>query len=152
MSLDVSLFMPGMQHLRDSGPHIFVREDGQTKEISREEWDARFPGREPVMIEYEVDDTETVYSANITHNLNTMASNAGVYEALWRPEDIGATHAEQLILPLRLGMEMLRNTPDYFRQFNPTNSWGSYKVLLTFVENYLAACGVYPDAEISVSR
>ena len=28
---------------------------------------------------------ETVYCANITHNLNVMAGKAGIYEALWRP-------------------------------------------------------------------
>ena len=30
-------------------------------------------------------DNERVYDANITHNLNSMASEAGCYEALWRP-------------------------------------------------------------------
>jgi hypothetical protein len=28
---------------------------------------------------------EEMYSANITHNLGDMASEAGIYEALWRP-------------------------------------------------------------------
>lgn len=33
-----------------------------------------------------IEETEDVYWANITRNLNKMASEAGIYEALWRPE------------------------------------------------------------------
>ncbi len=36
---------------------------------------------------------EEVYISNVTHNLNKMAGEAGIYEALWRPEEIGITHA-----------------------------------------------------------
>ena len=39
------------------------------------------------------------YSSNITHNLGAMAREAGIYEACWRPEEIGITKAAQLIEP-----------------------------------------------------
>lgn len=42
MSLDVCLTTPHIIHRETSG--IFVRENGQTKEISRSEWDERNPG------------------------------------------------------------------------------------------------------------
>ncbi len=29
-----------------------------------------------------------LYWRNITHNLTTMASTAGLYECLWRPEEL----------------------------------------------------------------
>lgn len=150
MSLDVHLTLRGVQHL-DSGPHIFVREDGQTKEITRAEWDARYPGREPVMTETASDDDE-VYSANITHNLNRMAEEAGIYYPLWRPEEIGVTIARQLIDPLEAGLQLLVSDPHRFEQYNPSNGWGSYDGLVSFVHDYLAACKEYPEAEVYASR
>ena len=38
-----------------------------------------------------------IYSRNITHNLNDMAEAAGLYEALWRPDDTGFVYARDLI-------------------------------------------------------
>jgi hypothetical protein len=147
MSLDV--YLHGAQS-QSAGTGIFVRDNGQTREITRAEWDERFPGREPV-VAY-TDDDESVYSANITHNLGHMASEAGLYEALWRPEEIGITHAAQLIEPLRAGLELLRADPARFKQFNPSNGWGDYGGLVAFVENYLRACEHWPGATVEVSR
>lgn len=94
----------------------------------------------------------TVYGDNITHNLNKMAKEAGIYEALWRPEEIGITHAHQLIPILQKGLEELKSKPEHFRQFNPPNGWGSYEGLICFVSEYLDACGIEPDATVEVSR
>lgn len=150
MSLDVYLEMQGVQNL-DGGEHIFIREDGQTKEISRDEWDKRFPGREPMVAILDSDD-DGVYSANITHNLNTMAGEAGIYKHLWRPDEIGITKAAELIEPLRAGLALLKSDPARFKKFNPENGWGNYEGLVAFVEKYLAACEEYPAADVSVSR
>ena len=62
------------------------------------------------------------------------------------------TKAEQLIAPLRVGLDVLRGDPKRFRQFNPENGWGDYEGLIEFVEEYLAACEMYPDADVSVWR
>lgn len=94
----------------------------------------------------------TVYDRNITHNLNRMAEEAGIYKPLWRPDEIEITHAKQLIEPLRTGLERLKADPDRFRKLNPANGWGSYEGLVEFVEEYLHACEEHPDAEVSVSR
>ena len=93
-----------------------------------------------------------IYSANITHNLNKMADAAGIYKELWRPEEIGITKAHQLIAPLTDGLARLRAEPDKYRAFNPPNGWGSYEGLVRFVEDYLNACGMEPDADVRVSR
>jgi len=45
----------------------------------------------------------SVYSANITHNLNEMAGAAGIYKYLWRPEEVGIYYAENLIDPFTKG-------------------------------------------------
>lgn len=146
MSLDVYLDMPGA--IREERPRIFVRENGATREISREEWDARYPGTEPVTCCTGGD--ERVYSRNITHNLGRMAEAAGIYKELWHPGDIGISTAAQLIEPLRAGLVRLRTDPGRFFAFNPSNGWGTYEGLVEFVTDYLRACEKFPNAAVSV--
>lgn len=93
-----------------------------------------------------------VYSANITHNLGAMADAAGIYKALWRPEEIGISTAAQLIAPLTAGLALLKSDPDRFRQFDAPNGWGKYEHFVPFVERYLEACRESPNAVVSVSR
>lgn len=94
----------------------------------------------------------TVFDYNITHNLNRMADEAGIYKHLWRPDELGLTHAGQLIEPLSAGLDLLKSQPERFEALNPENGWGDYEGLVNFVEVYLVACRGNPDAEISVSR
>lgn len=93
-----------------------------------------------------------VYSANITHNLNRMAAAAGLYEALWRPEELKIRLAVELIPLLERGLETLKTDPEKFRKLNAENGWGKYEHLVSFVEDYLAACRESPGAEVRVSR
>lgn len=177
MSLDVYLSVPGKS---EGGTGIYIRENGSTREISRAEWDAKFPGREPIVAE-----SSGGYSANITHNLGRMADAAGLYYALWRPHElmdeekfkqlraieaedptpkdwydryqkIEATlpraHAADLIGPLCDGLALLKADPEKFKALNPKNGWGDYNGLVAFVEAYLEACKANPHAEVSVSR
>lgn len=148
MSLDVYLTLPGTQRAADE--RIFIREGGQNKELTRDEWDARFPGQEPFVALSS--DSNEAYTANITHNLVVMAKYAGIYQVLWRPEELGITHAVQLIAPLSAGLTLLKIDPGRFSSFNPSNGWGTYEGLVEFVEEYLAACIAHPTAEVSVSR
>lgn len=92
------------------------------------------------------------YSANITHNLGGMAAEAGIYDALWRPDEIGITKAAQLIEPLRAGVALLKSDPPRFEKHNAANGWGLYEHFVPFVEAYLHACEENPDAFVSVSR
>ncbi len=93
-----------------------------------------------------------MFTWNITHNLGEMAEQAGIYEVLWRPENILAKRASQLITLLRNGLTELKAKPDYYKGFNPTNGWGNYEGLVECVEKYLEACIKYPESEIFVSR
>ncbi len=95
---------------------------------------------------------EQVYTANITHNLNEMASNAGIYQALWRPEERSYEYAKDLIEVLTKGLDDLKNRPAYFSKFNSPNGWGMYEHFVPFVQNYLNACIEYPNATIYISR
>jgi len=148
MSLDVWLELDGYGTICKNGM-IPIRENGRTVEITRDEWDARYPGREPVICS--VDDN-TVFSANITHNLGRMANEAGIYKHLWRPEEVNTTLAKDLIEPLREGLKVLQGDRERFEKFNPENGWGDYDGLVNFVSGYLRACEEFPDAKIRVWR
>lgn len=93
---------------------------------------------------------EEVFSANITHNLNKMAMEAGIYEACWRPDEIGATKAKDIVDVLDKGFKDLLSRPEHFKQFDSPNGWGTYDDFLPWVANYLEACKEYPEAEIGV--
>ena len=95
---------------------------------------------------------EEVFEANITHNLSEMADKAGIYEACWVPEKIGATKAKDILPILEKGYADMKARPNYFKQFNSPNGWGLYKHFLPWVREYLEACKEYPECEIRVDR
>ena len=100
----------------------------------------------------ECDKGGEVYSSNITHNLNRMAEEAGIYKHLWRPEEIGITKAEQLIQPLSDALKEMQADPERFRKFDASNGWGTYPAFMRFVSEYLDACKQNPAAIVSASR
>ncbi len=165
MSLDVSLYLdtPTIK----SGTGVFVRENGANRELSVEEVKLKYPDSNIEEVEYK---TDCVFSANITHNLNKMASEAGVYDACWRPyklhkdygrndgvEDIEfeqkvVMYAKDIVPFLQKGYDELRLKPEFYKQFDSPSGWGVYDNFLPWVKNYLDACLENPDATISVSR
>ena len=90
-----------------------------------------------------------VFDANITHNLNTMAEKAGIYEALWHKQ--GITKAEDYIELLSNALVMMKNHPKYFKKFDASNGWGTYEHFVPWLEKVLEACKKYPIAEVHVS-
>lgn len=113
-----------------------------------------------------------LYDANITHNLGEMASEAGIYEALWRPhrldpnyneewddtekeyefEDNTDVFAHQITPVIEIGLALLKDSPEHYTQFDSPNGWGLYVHFVPFVEKYLAALREYPKAIVRVSR
>lgn len=144
MSLDVYLTMPyPARKLGADG--VFIPRNGTIVEISREEWDRWNPHVEPPA-------GDEVFKANITHDLGEMAGDAGIYEALWRPEEINITNAVQLIPILEKGIALMESDRERFVAFNPENGWGSYDAFVPWVKRYLDACRKWPDAKVSVCR
>lgn len=95
---------------------------------------------------------DEVFSANVTHNLNTMAEAAGIYKHLWRPDEIGITTAAELVQPLTDGLRLLVENPARFEALNPPNKWGSWEGFVPWVARYLEACREHPAATVRVSR
>lgn len=151
MSLTVYLTLAGAQ-LPVKPAQIWVREAGRTRQVRRQEWDLRFPGREPVTMISTEATTDEVYHANITHTLRAMAQAATIAAELWHPETLGITRAQELITPLRDGLARLRQSPGHYQPYAAPHGWGTYAQLVRFVEDYLAACERFPDATVRVSR
>ena len=147
MSLDVYLISE--KKVKRTGTGVFVRDKGKNIELTDDEVKKRFPGSAVRLRTYE---TNEVYSGNITHNLGRMAKAAGLYDALWCPEDKGWKLAKDIIPALSVGLSQLKAKPDYYKEFNPPNGWGDYDGLVDFTEAYLKACQDNPDIVIEVSK
>lgn len=102
--------------------------------------------------EHTAETWETLFEANITHNLICMADEAGLYDCLWRPDENDMKVARDLIEPMTRGLATLEADRARFEEFEPENGWGSYDGLVSFVRRYLHACHEHPDALVSVSR
>ena len=95
---------------------------------------------------------EEVYSANITHNLNEMAKVAGIYSELWRPEDVCAIFAKDIVVEIANGLKKMVENPAVYEKYNAPNGWGTYNNFLPWVAKYLRACRDHPNAVIYISR
>jgi hypothetical protein len=93
-----------------------------------------------------------VFWANITHNLNKMASACGVYYACWRPEEINCTKAKHILPMLKDGITVLKADREHYEKFNASNGWGLYEHFLPWLEEYAKACDEFPEARINISR
>lgn len=147
MSLDVSLILEKV--ITKKGTGVFFRDNGGNRELTFEEVKEKFPDSNVKEFEYL---TNVVFKTNITHNLNEMAEEAGIYEACWRPEEIGAVYAKDIIPILESGYEKMKNDPEYFKKFDSSNGWGTYDQFLPWIFEYLNACRLFPDAIIEVDR
>jgi len=104
-------------------------------------------------LEYKCDNNKiSVFETNITHNLAQMADKAGIYYALWRPEEKNYKIANDIIKILEKGIKRLKTRQKYFEKFNALNGWGTYKHFVPFVQEVLDACYKYPSAKIIVSK
>jgi hypothetical protein len=97
---------------------------------------------------------DTVWQYNVTHNLARMADAAGLYQVMWRPEEIGVVTAADALPHLRAGWDRLtaNDNVDAMLALSPTNGWGTYDGLCRAVSAYIGACVDYPHALVRVSR
>lgn len=115
---------------------------------------------------------ESLYRSNITHNLNRMADEAGLYEALWRPyqlkegydipesdyqaeykfEEANPVKAYEIIPIIEKGLEDMKARPKHYEKFNSSNGWGMYKHFVPFIEEYLEALKQYPESFVECDR
>ena len=92
-----------------------------------------------------------VVDMNITHNLTAMASAAGIYQHLWRPNEVGVVRGKDLIKPLQIGVALMKSDPERFKAFDAENGWGTYEQFIPWLEELLTGCVEHPDAKVGVS-
>lgn len=93
-----------------------------------------------------------LFDAVITHNLNKMANEVGLYQPIWYPERNQIDRADQLVALLELGISKLEDDPTHYSQFNAMNGWGTYDDLLSWLQTLLEQCKAHPNATIEVHR
>lgn len=149
MSLDVTLITD--KPVKRKGTGIFARRKGATVELTATEAKRIYPDAKIRERKYT---TCEVFTANITHNLADMAMQVGprFYQALWRPEEMQAEIAMDLIETINAGIQWMEANPERYKKFNPANGWGDFDQLLAFAKEYEEACRKYPTARIEVSR
>ena len=123
---------------------IWVRQNGQNVELSLEEAQERWPDQK---IELYEEKSDVYWHGNITHNLGKMAEHVDtvhtdytLYDLLWRP---GEYNLSEVTRPYRYLisnalMYMLLHKKE-LEAYNPTNKWGDYNTLLSFVQNLATA-------------
>jgi hypothetical protein len=95
---------------------------------------------------------DVVHWQNITHNLGRMATEAGLYDALWHPETVAIVHAIELHKHLFDGVVKMIADPATFKQYDSPNGWGTYVTFIPWLLELMEACQKYPSAVVQVSR
>lgn len=102
-----------------------------------------------------IENDVTVYSCNITNNLQNMVSAFSEKHCmvLWHPETLEffetsilaneiVYHYEEIL------EELLKNRKEYER-YNSPNGWGTYDDLLSFLVQLISYCHKYPKALVT---
>lgn len=92
------------------------------------------------------------FSANITHNLGKMADACGCYDYIWRPEENNVKKAKDLIIPIKIALKLLKEYPDYYKTFNPSNGFGTYEHFIFFLQSVLQGAIKYSNYKVKVWR
>ena len=145
MSLDIYLELE--EETKRSSTGIFIRQNGQSRELSYEESVERYPDQD---IEEHESVSNTVYTDNITHNLGNMAREAGFYKALWgHLEEVKTT--QDLLEYLTPGIIELKSKPIKYKTYDSPNGWGRYVDFVPWLEKLEEACKTYPEAKLFFS-
>lgn len=160
MSLDIYIISP--EPIKKKSTGIFARIDGQTRELTKEEVIERFPDVDPHDIVESAFETDEFWHGNITHNFREMAKNCKVhnwpldvnlYDQLWRDESPDKEDIGDYKVYLILCLNELESNPDKYKQYNPSNGWGTYEQLVEFIRSFIhALIDMPPGSTIEYSR
>lgn len=154
MALDIFIVSP--EPIKKKSTGIYARIDGQTRELTREEAIKHFPDVDPNNIVEEEFETNEFWHGNITHNLHEMAGQCYgrdlcLDDLLWRDEM--PDNIVEYIIDLFACLFELKNNPDYYRRYNPSNGWGTYEQLVEFVRSFIhALIDMPPGSTIEYSK
>ena len=97
-----------------------------------------------------IDSNNEIGSLNITHNLNVMAEavSEDFYKAIWRPEELNANNAQDIVDIIIKGLNKIENNPQHYIHLNPRN----YYDFVEFLHKYVDILQENPDATIKAYR
>lgn len=153
MSLDI--YIISLEPVKRKSTGIWVRDNGQTRELTREEAIERFPDTDPESIQEIEIETNEFWHGNITNNLNEMAGACfpdleSLRDLLWRDEE--PNDIIYYVYQLFACLIELQDNQDVYKQFNPANGWGTYEQLVEFVRSFIHALIDMPEgSEIKYS-
>lgn len=81
-----------------------------------------------------------------------MAKEAGIDQALWHPEDVRIEVAGDMTASIYPGYMDITERPEYYRQFDAENGWGTYDDFIPWLDKLLNACQKWPNAEVRAYR
>ena len=155
MSLD--LYIKSNIPVLHRGTGVYIRDNGETKELAtKQEVLTHFPDINPNDIKENTYESDTYFHLNLTHNLTEMAIKCKIigqctpktqdifvnlYDLLWHPEDnlgISIPNMDYLEDVMECYRKLLEKK-DFFKQFNPSNGWGTYEQLLRKTKEYINA-------------
>ena len=91
----------------------------------------------------------TVVSKNITHNLNEMWQQLGIYDALYNSE---GKKAKDVLPVMREGLRLMIENPVHFKRFSAPNGWGTYEQALPWLVELVAEFEEHPNGVIGISK
>lgn len=100
-------------------------------------------------IDFSLRNVNIVFHSNMTHNVSSMWSLAGIYDEVYNSQ--GQT-AKDILPRLQEGLDRMKKFPTAFKTLNPENGWGTYEHAVKFLEEIVQACKEYPNSEIFISK
>lgn len=153
MSLD--LYIISKKPVKHNGTGIYIRVNGQNKELTYEEVNKLYPN---TPVDNITTEDNIFWHSNITHNLGKMTAQCicecpnkvSLYQLLWRPEEIdllgkGGILTSSYIKALSICLNDLKEHKDFYEKFNPDNGWGNYDSLVNFTESFVNAVNKIPQ-------
>lgn len=153
MSLDIYIISPEPEIKKSTG--IYGRINGQTKELTPEECVQHFSDiyKSVEDVPVQIYENDEFWHGNITHNLKEMAEKCDIsedpsdpidlFDLLWGnkqlAEDTDMEKVAEYTARLTKCLFKLKVNPEYFKEFNPSNGWGDYELLVSFVTDFIEA-------------
>jgi len=89
------------------------------------------------------------FAMNIEQFIATqIAKDAGVFDVLYFPGRHGIHFAKDIIDHLQAGVDFIANNPNGFYELDKKHGWGLVAEFVKYIEEYIAACKLYPDYKI----
>lgn len=89
---------------------------------------------------------------NYTSNVSGMWSKALGGETLGDLIEAKGKRNADLVEPLTVAVAEMKEAPEFFREMNPSNGWGSYEGALDYLVWMLEMCRAVPDGWVEVWR